>query len=535
MTYLLLTGATGLLGRYLLRDLLLADQPVAVVARRSATASARHRIDAVLRRWEASRSLPRPVVLEGDITRPDLGLDAAALDWLRENCSGVVHSAATLTFHESAAGEPWRTNVQGTQHVLDVCRRTSLRKFFHVSTAYVCGLRSGRVCERDLDVGQQAGNDYERSKLQAEALVRAADFLERPTILRPSIIVGDSQNGFTSTYHGFYTPLKLGCELVRTPGRFPIVSGFRLLAGLGLSGRERKNLVPVDWVSAVATHIISRAEHHGQTYHLTHPQPVTASVIERVLVDAIAAHAANADSSTVGMPVDSPSLIGIGDDASHALCGLPDHGDAGEEFFRAHMEVYRPYFRDDPDFDATNANRAAPHLPCPVVDRASLLRLAQAALRANFGWPKASETPPALDIQEYLLRQLEREPERSPRDLARGACIGLEVSGSGGGHWQLHFADDDRLVGVTPGLGKSCRARFFLSVQTFAALIHHQLGCEEAIFAGRVIVDCGDLGERDLVAALRILVAEPHALGRHGNALSSTDPQRPKSLSKAAQ
>ncbi len=458
-----------------------------------------------------------------------------ALDWLRQNCSGVVHSAATLKFHESAAGEPWRTNVQGTQHVLDVCRHAGIRTLLHVSTAYVCGLRSGRVWERDLDVGQQEGNDYERSKLQAEALVRAADFLERPTILRPSIIIGDSKNGFTSTYHGFYTPLKLGCELVRTPGRFPFVSGVRLLAGLGLSGRERKNLVPVDWVSAVATHIILRAEHHGQTYHLTHPQPVTASVIERVLADAITAHAANADSSTAGTAADSPSQTGMGEDASHAPGNFRDDGDASEEFFRAHMEVYRPYFRDDPDFDATNTSRVAPHLSCPAVDRASLLRMARAAIRANFGWPKAPETPPALDVQEYLQRQLVQETERFSCDLARGVCVGLEVSGSGGGQWQLHFADDTRLVGVTPGLGKSCRARFFLSVQSFAALIHHQLGCEEAIFAGRVIVDRGDLGERELLNALQILVDEPHAAGHRGNALSSTGSRHPKSPSKAAQ
>ena len=37
----------------------------------------------------------------------------------------------------------------------------------------------------------------------------AADFLDRPTIYRPSIIVGDSQTGYTTTYHGFYAPLKL--------------------------------------------------------------------------------------------------------------------------------------------------------------------------------------------------------------------------------------------------------------------------------------------------------------------------------------
>ena len=60
--------------------------------------------------------------------------------------------------------------------------------------------------------GRTAGNVYEKTKLQAELMVRAAGterWLDRATIYRPSIIVGDSQTGYTTTYHGFYAPLKL--------------------------------------------------------------------------------------------------------------------------------------------------------------------------------------------------------------------------------------------------------------------------------------------------------------------------------------
>jgi thioester reductase-like protein len=48
MAYMLLTGATGLLGGYLLRDALRLDMPLAVVVRRTVAQSARRRIDAVL-------------------------------------------------------------------------------------------------------------------------------------------------------------------------------------------------------------------------------------------------------------------------------------------------------------------------------------------------------------------------------------------------------------------------------------------------------------------------------------------------------
>ncbi|MGW8257650.1 MAG: SDR family oxidoreductase, partial [Thermoguttaceae bacterium] len=51
-------------------------------------------------------------------------------------------------------------------------------------------------------------------KLEAETMVREASFLDQPTIFRPSIIVGDSVTGYTTTFHGFYVLLKLAHTLV---------------------------------------------------------------------------------------------------------------------------------------------------------------------------------------------------------------------------------------------------------------------------------------------------------------------------------
>src|SRR5579871_2538499 len=150
MAYHLLTGATGLLGRYLLRDLILADIPVAVLVRPTRRANVRQRVESMMCQWDAElgRSLPRPVVLEGDISEPELGLDAHSLAWVSAHCDTFVNNAASLTFHStSPESEPWRSNVEGTRHALDLCRRLGIRKFHHVSTAYICGLRSDRILE----------------------------------------------------------------------------------------------------------------------------------------------------------------------------------------------------------------------------------------------------------------------------------------------------------------------------------------------------------------------------------------------------
>ena len=102
------------------------------------------------------------------------------------------------------------------QHVLELCRNAGIRNFHHVSTAYVCGLRQGRILESELDVGQKMSNDYEQSKLQAEKMVRSADFLDSLTVHRPAIIIGDSTNGYTTTYHGFYAPLQAVYTMAQT-------------------------------------------------------------------------------------------------------------------------------------------------------------------------------------------------------------------------------------------------------------------------------------------------------------------------------
>lgn len=291
--HILLTGATGLLGRYLLKDLLLAEVPVAVVVRGNRRQSGSDRIESLMTTWEdfLERELPRPYIFEGDICEPFLGLDLDARHWIDQNCDSVLHNAASLNFvATSEDGEPYRSNVKGLQHVLDLCRETGIRDFHHVSTAYVAGLRTGRIMESELDLGQQLSNPYEESKMTAEMMVRSADFLSPPTIYRPAIIVGDSQTGFTSTFHGFYACLELAHTLVSSMGMAgtnSIGSG-ETKTRISLDGTETKNFIPVDWVSEVISYLVTHPRHHGQTYHLTPRERVSTEMIRDVLEHAYA-------------------------------------------------------------------------------------------------------------------------------------------------------------------------------------------------------------------------------------------------------
>ena len=396
-----------------MRDLLAADEPrpLVVLARSSRLESSRQRIESAMQMWDGQlgRSLPRPLILEGDIRQPGLGLSDEQRRWVERNCDAVLHNAASLTFYaeEGRTGEPWASNLDGTRNVVDICLNAGIQTYFHVSTAYVCGLRQGLILESELDVGQEPGNDYERSKIAAEKLVHEAGFAAPPTIFRPSIIVGDSQTGFTSTFHGFYAPLQLAHAVAKKISHIE-PSQLRFLSRLDLAGHETKNLVPVEWVSAVICHLVCLPEHHGKTYHLTSPEPTSVDFMQDVILAAVERPAAQAE-------------LGLN----------PAESDALEAGFRERMSVYQSYWRNDPVFDCSNTVAASPDLPCPRLDRPTLDLLARFAVDTRFGWPKPRPTAIACDVQSYLAA---RWPERvDGAAIAESELLGLEITGVGGG------------------------------------------------------------------------------------------------------
>eukprot|EP00913_Durusdinium_trenchii_P008917 g8383.t1 len=473
MGYLFLTGATGLLGSYLIRDLLRAGTRLAVLARPSRLASARHRIESQMVRWEkqAGRALPRPVVWEGDITQPDLGLDERGIAWVRQNVTSMMHNAASLTFQaESPESEPYISNVTGTQNVLDFCRKTEIREFFHVSTAYIAGLRTGRVYESELDVGQEHGNDYEISKTKSEKMVREADFIDRLTVFRPGIILGDSKDGYTGTFHGFYVPLKLiaasikkSAGLAKTREDLEAIvrfGGDRLRELLTLDGTEGKYFVPVDWVSAAMSRIFTDPKLHGETYHLTPKEPVKISLVQKVLEENSLRYTELAD----------PDASSI------------DWAEFEKAFYEG-MGVYKSYWNNDPEYDCTNIERALPDLPCPKVDADMLFVMCDYAMQSNFGWPVEPVVRPEFDVDEHL------KPKAAGDAAASDPiCLGLRVSGRGGGEWELRW-DDRKLIAINPGISSDCTATYHLNSKTFQRIAKKETTVETGIATGRILVE----------------------------------------------
>ncbi len=487
MSYQLLTGATGLLGNYLLRDGLRAGRQMAVIVRPSNMESPTQRIESVLVRWERElgHALPRPPVLEGNICEPDLGLTPETVDWVGRHCTSMIHNAASLSFvANERTGEPYRSNIEGTRNVLELCRKTGIRKFHQVSSSYVCGLRTGRVLESELDVGQQMGNDYEKTKIKAEQMVRAADFIDAPTIYRPAIIIGDAVTGYTTTFHGFYTPLKIGQALVDQfkPGK---IDGEPLLAALGLSGHEHKNFVPVDWVSRLITYFHGRPELHGQTYHLAPTRRAPVATCREVIEKALGEYVEQSkDHSSV-----TPEMAQM------------------EETFVDQMGAYRAYWRDDPEFDLTNTQRAAPHLVACDVGHETLLRTSRYALATNFGWPRPQPERPDFDVANHLGRIV---PTGFSTNGAGKMKVGLQVNGPGGGQWTL-TVDGSRPVAAEVGLSEGERSLLYLNSRTFKQCVQGPLAPEAALRLGLVTIEADEMAPGSLLGVLAAVTSRTTA------------------------
>jgi thioester reductase-like protein len=451
--YTLLTGATGLVGRYLARDLLLNGHRLAVVVRPSKKQSPAERMECVLQHWEAElgRSLPRPVVLSGDIAEPGFGLSEKDRDWVRGHVDCIIHSAAILEFYgEDRSGEPWRTNLGGTKNMIELCRDLDIRDVHYVSTAYVAGMQSGRAMEDALDVGQTFRNDYEESKFLAEQCVREIDFADHVTIYRPAVISGDSVTGYTNTYHGIYLYLRLLALMI--PALPADENGVRHTpVRLQMTGEEKRNIIPVDWVSAVMVRLFETPEARGGTYNMAPDKPMTSGEMIRYC----------------GEYFNSEGAIFCGYDAPEATETSREEDEDQwmfERLLTENMGTYQPYERSDNTFDMTNTKRFAGDIICPEIDRTVIHRYIDYGNQDRWGKNRPTYDQPVAWASD-LLSSLESAENV---DDSSAVVIGLDVFGPGGAQWTV-LLNQDGILSATAGLPEEGVPTLHLSTEALVS------------------------------------------------------------------
>ncbi len=272
MPTLLLTGATGHVGRALLPELLSdPQQRVLALVRADDDAHLARRRGKLA---EGLAGAERLEVVQGDTSQPGLGLSTRDRQRVLAEADAVMHSAASVRFDmpEDTAAQQ---NLDATRAVVDLCRALAeagrLERYDHVSTCYIAGDRTGRVYEHECDVGQGFRNSYEWSKCQAELVVRGAIAEGLPAAIhRPSIVVGDSRTGATRAFNVLYWPIKIYAR-----------GWWRTLPG---RPDALVDLVPVDWLARAMVTLFRDEASISGCFHLAvgDAAPTIAQVMGRV-------------------------------------------------------------------------------------------------------------------------------------------------------------------------------------------------------------------------------------------------------------
>jgi nucleoside-diphosphate-sugar epimerase len=248
-------------------------------------------------------------LIDGDITRPGLGMSDEDAEIVRAESTDVFHLAAVYDL--AVARDPaFAVNLDGTRNVNELARSmTGIKRYNYVSTCYVAGKRTGVILETELQHDAGFRNHYEETKYLAEMEVEKLKSGLPVTIFRPSVVVGDSQTGATAKYDGIYYLINY---LLRAPGLLRLVN-------VG-NDAVRLNLVPVDFVVDAIARLSDDEAAVGKTLAIADPRPLTTAELFDVIAEQL-----SGKRSVIKPP---PKLVEtfLGSAISPPLTGLPHVG-----------------------------------------------------------------------------------------------------------------------------------------------------------------------------------------------------------------
>jgi thioester reductase-like protein len=269
----LITGAAGFLGSFLTAALLNRGWQIYALVRSKPDQLPQALLAHELRGNPAA--LERLTVLEGDVTRPLLGLTSSMVSRL-QNVTDVWHCAANFEIGSSHRKAIVDTNVVGTKHALDLAHTLTGQsiRFHFLSTAYA-GLQINDTCFERLSDRRDGTfrTSYEWTKSRAEHLVMAARE-ERHLdvrIYRPSVVSGHFTNGQCLSYNGYQGVFRALYILRRMlQNAFGPDFDRNLRLRVAADPDLRLNLVPVDYVIDAMICIADQEISGTPIFNITH-------------------------------------------------------------------------------------------------------------------------------------------------------------------------------------------------------------------------------------------------------------------------
>jgi nucleoside-diphosphate-sugar epimerase len=180
---ILVTGANGLVGSFLCKELIGKGYKVKALVRKNS--------DTTLLK-EVADTLE---IHTGDVNDVGSLLDAI------EGVDCIVHTAAVISFWSKRNDEMFQTNVEGTKNILNAALECGVKKFIHISSIAAIGRKTSDTLITEANTWEESALNtrYAVTKHQSELEVyRAVEEGLNAVILNPSIILGPGLKGTSS-------------------------------------------------------------------------------------------------------------------------------------------------------------------------------------------------------------------------------------------------------------------------------------------------------------------------------------------------
>jgi nucleoside-diphosphate-sugar epimerase len=375
-----LTGATGFLGSHLMASLLSDGYRIIVLGRPAREGTLKERISRLLR-WFGIAGLTGQIdFVEIDLLKPLLGVPEAKYKELCAITEQIIHCASDTSFAERNRDIVFNSNVYSLESILEFAADARVKFFNYISTAYVAGVNEA-VSMECFSTATEFLNVYEESKARAENII--GTFCKKKevpfTIIRPSIVYGDSRTGRSLKFNALYFPLQsLKCvvdiylnDIKNHEGRkskqhgiYIDEEGFLFLPlRIYLPKEGALNLIPVDYFVSATMKIITRVTSDG-IFHLTNNTPAKLELISKY--------------NEKLLKVKGVEIL-YGRSAENVL------RNPAEELFDRFIAPYRSYLSDSRVFDRTNTDFVTDQLLPPEFTYEIFRNCMEYAIRVNWG------------------------------------------------------------------------------------------------------------------------------------------------------
>lgn len=168
------TGANGLLGSYIVRMLLKNSLPFVALKRKGSDVSLLDDVSLYIT-WR-----------DADVTDYESLLESLY------DCSGVIHAAAVVSYHQRDKDTMFLVNVEGTKHVVNACLHLGISRLLHVSSVATLGKIQSQIIidEQSKWIDGVSVSNYAETKYKAELQVwRGHEEGLSTVMVNPSVIL----------------------------------------------------------------------------------------------------------------------------------------------------------------------------------------------------------------------------------------------------------------------------------------------------------------------------------------------------------